>query len=206
MYTAIMINDGTGRFRIRLLPRIPNASGNPQIGLPSVYMNARPRTIVMSASVTMKGVILNLVMNSPATEPDAIPVNTPQQSAAAKPSAGGSGDLSTLVAITPLSATRAPTERSIPAVRITNVIPAPMMAVIYVGSETLRMLSAVKKNGESCEKSMISMRSAIPIPNSPVILASPLASERGPASTGMVRLGALSGGKEHHLFLGRLVA
>src|ERR1044072_9488366 len=99
MYTAIMISDGTGRFRIRLLPRRLHSSGNPQIGLPSVYMNASPRTIVMSASVTIKGVILNLVMKRPAREPDAIPVNTPQQRAAAKPRAGGSGDLSTLVAI-----------------------------------------------------------------------------------------------------------
>src|SRR5258706_13269119 len=140
-----MMRDGTGTLRILLLPRKPNTSGNPQIGLPSVYMKAAPRTIVISASVTMKGVILNFVMKTPAIDPESTPARSPHRIAAENARAGGIGDFNTLVATTPLNATSAPTDRSIPAVSITNGIPAAMIAVIDVWSETLRILSAVKK-------------------------------------------------------------
>ena len=91
------------------------------------------------------GVILNFVMKTPAIEPESTPARSPHKIAAENARAGGIGDFNTLVATTPLNATSAPTERSIPAVSITNVIPTAMIAVIDVCSETFRILSAVKK-------------------------------------------------------------
>src|ERR1041385_1887830 len=201
-----MTRDGTGTLRILLLPRNPNSSGNPQMGLPSVYMKAAPRTIVMSASVTMKGVILNLVMKTPAMEPESTPASNPHTIAAENARAGGSGDFNTLGATTPLNATSAPTERSIPAVRITNVIPTAMIAVIDVWRETFRMLSAVKKEGESCEKRSISARRAMPIPNSPVIFAKSLPGVPALTSSGIRYLMALPGRERHDFFLCRFGA
>ena len=79
------------------------------------------RSIVIDASVTMNGAMLNLVMQNPANAPESAPTAIPA------------------------NATSEPTERSIPPVSITNVIPAAIMAVMEACSETFSKLSGVKK-------------------------------------------------------------
>src|SRR5713101_4517251 len=169
-YTAIMKIVGMGIAKILPLPRTLNCSGNPQTGLPSVYMYDAPRQTVISASVTMNGVIANFVTNVPAIAPELMPMTTPEIAASGRSSAKGISNFNTLVVTTPVNATSAPTERSIPDVRITNVIPTAMIAVIDVCRETLRMFSDVKKYGERKENNTISARRAMVIPNLPATL------------------------------------
>jgi len=157
---------GIGMLKILPLPKRLKSSGNPQIGLPSVYIYDAPRQIVINERVTIKGVILNRVINNPATVPEHIPIDNPANNASGKEISKGMLSFNIDVAITPLNATIAPTDRSMPAVRMTNVIPAAIIAVMEVWSVTFSILSAVKKYGENKENKIISKNNAMVIPNS----------------------------------------
>ncbi len=143
--TATMMIVGTGTPAALAPASAANPSGRSQIGRPSVKRNAAPRQMVISASVAMNGVMLTLVMSTPAAAPEKAPIPSPARRAAGRATASGTCQCSRAVVMTPVKATTDPTERSIPAVRITKVIPAAMMAMIDVWRETLRMFSGVKK-------------------------------------------------------------
>ncbi len=157
---------GIGTPSSRPLPRMLNTSGNSQIGRPSVYTNAMPRHTVINASVTMKGVMLYRVMRAPATAPDNAPAVSPTRTASGNETVIGSCSFSTSVVRMPASARSEPTDKSIPPVRITNVIPAAIIAVMETCKETLRRLSVVRKYGERNEKTRSSTTNAMPIPSS----------------------------------------
>ena len=77
----------------------------------------------------------SMVMRSttmPAIPPESAPNARPRNTASGSPKASGRPSFSVAVATIPDRATTEPTDRSIPAVRITNVIPAAMIAVIDV--------------------------------------------------------------------------
>src|SRR3972149_2122155 len=130
--TTSMMMVGMGISAIRPRASTANPSGSSQMGRPSVTTNAAPRQIVIRASVTMNGVMRNFVTKMPA----APPVNTPNINPAPMPSGyaimGEKSSFNTTVVTTPANATTEPTERSIPAVRMTNVIPTAMIAVMEV--------------------------------------------------------------------------
>ena len=96
----------------------------------------------------MKGATEKRVTNSPAIAPDKAPKARASRTPSAIPAAGGRPVLSVEVTTIPATATTDPTDRSIPEVRITNVIPAAMIAVMEAWSETFRRFSAVKKCGD----------------------------------------------------------
>src|SRR5690348_16323745 len=158
----------------------------------------------MSARVTMKGVIRNFVTKRPARRPETAPAPMPASAAAGKRIPSGSPLFRQLVVTTPVNATSAPTERSIPPVRMTNVIPAAMIAVIDVCRVTLRMLSAVKKYGERSAKRRISSPSAAAIPNSETNAAILVRGE--PSEGGMPLLQDAARREGHDPLLGGLAA
>jgi len=93
----------------------------------------------------MNGATLKRATSKPAMPPDVAPNASAATIASGKPIPRGSPALSVAVATMPESATTDPTDRSIPAVKMTNVMPAAMIAVIDACSDTFRRLSAVKK-------------------------------------------------------------
>ena len=62
--------------------------------------------------------------------------------------------------MTPVSATVEPTERSMPLVRMTKVMPMPRMPYMATWRSTLRRLAGLRKNGEMNEAAMMSTISA----------------------------------------------
>jgi len=109
-----------------------------------VRKNNRSGIRVIRASVTMNGVMRNFVTKMPA----APPVNTPNINPAPMPSGyaimGERSSFNTTVVTTPANATTEPTERSIPAVRMTNVIPTAMIAVMEVPWDEVHLYGVVK--------------------------------------------------------------
>jgi hypothetical protein len=94
MNVRTMIIVGTGTASNRPVPRNANPAGSSQTGRPSVQTNAAPRQIVIVASVTINGAMLNLVMQNPAKAPESEPTATPAPIAArANPAAGGKAGL-----------------------------------------------------------------------------------------------------------------
>jgi hypothetical protein len=115
------------------------------MGMPLVRIRATPLVTDMAARVTMKGLIFILEINRPLNIPTAVPAAKPKQT-----------DISTdnpecrAKAIqTPLSATIAPTDKSIPLVQMTNVIPTEIITSKALWSRMLRQLSQVIKNGDA---------------------------------------------------------
>ena len=108
----------------------PNAMKNgsdvkPLIGRPLLYTSVAPRKIVIVAKVAINGATLPYVMMSPLAAPSAIPIR--QQSAMLMT---GSMPLLIMPAINAVeSANSEPTERSIPPVRMTKVMPKEISAL-----------------------------------------------------------------------------
>lgn len=131
---------GIGIPRKSPLPRNLNPELNPDIGIPSVNPSVKLLAIAIIASVTMKGCILPFDIIIPFIVPIAAPTNKPT----IIPSIGFPA-LTILDIITALSANVDPTDKSIPPVIITSVIPNPIIDIIEVCLNMLDMLYMLKK-------------------------------------------------------------
>ena len=107
----------------------------------------------------------------PQTTPTATLVRTAREIATPtdKPSI-----LSTVPATTAQSAVNEPTERSMPPIRITKVIPTARQTLIAIWVKMLLILPGVKKSGDSTEKVITRSSNAIAIPESRTNCCSPL--------------------------------
>ena len=124
---------GVGIGPIEPVPMKRNSSGKPVIGLPPVNTSASPLAIVIIPSVVTKGGTDALVMVAPLIRPQAAPT--------AKEAV-----------MTDDSARIEPTDKSIPAVRMTNVMPTAMMPLMVDWRRTLTILLTVKKRSERMVK------------------------------------------------------
>jgi len=140
--TATVIRIGTGIVRSSPWPSQRNSGGTPDTATASVVMFAMPRATLIVPSVAMNGVISATVIMKPLISPQTAPTAMPATIAM-----GIATWESTMsrVATTPAKAATAPTERSIPAVMITMVIPMATIAVTAVCVPTLRRLWEVRK-------------------------------------------------------------
>ena len=109
-------------------PKERKAETNPLMGWVLVYTCAMPRAMLIVPSVTTKGVTLPLVITRPLSQPQQ---RTDQQRGGDDQRHGPAAVLETGDS-TPARANIEPTERSIPAVRITKVMPTAMIPWIEV--------------------------------------------------------------------------
>src|SRR5688572_9629859 len=105
--------------------------------------------------VVMKGGILPAVVTRPFTVPSAVPTAAPASAA----SGTGTPWASRSAVQRPLSASRDPTDRSMPPEMITKVSPMPRMALMDDCWVTFRRLSALRKCGEATPSSTTSAAS-----------------------------------------------
>jgi hypothetical protein len=104
-----------------------------------VVASTAPRTAVIIASVTMNGGSRTFATSAPLARPRSVVAPTPA-------STDGSAPMPDNAAVmTPAAATSAPTERSIPPVRITNVIPSATSPGMLVWRRTFTRFSGVAK-------------------------------------------------------------
>jgi hypothetical protein len=104
-----------------------------------VAASAAPRAAVSIASVTTKGWMRALAITSPLTRPSSAAVPTPPSSATAVPLPAS------FAATIPATASSAPTDRSIPPVRMTKVIPSATRPSMLFCRSTLSRFSGVPK-------------------------------------------------------------
>src|SRR5207302_4979103 len=155
--TRTMMITGTG-----IPPRSPppsqsNAGPRSLIGRPPVYTSVAPRAIVSIARVTMNGATRPLATARPFTTPNPAPAASP----ARRLNANGTPPFSAPAMIAPARASSEPTDRSIPAVRMTKVIPAAMIALMETCRATLSRFSAVRNEGESSARAATSVTNAM---------------------------------------------
>jgi hypothetical protein len=105
----------------------------------------------MVANVTIKGWRFQWAM----IKPLAIPINNPMVKAPATATIMGCPEPIKYAPIAPENAKVDPTDKSIPPVRITNVIPAAMIALIEVCRSTLNMLDPVRNRSLNNDITMI---------------------------------------------------
>jgi len=117
---------GIGIGPMNPVPMKRNTCGRPVIDRPCVYVSASPRAITSMPSVVIKGGMCSLVMITPFTRPSTPPTASPATNA----SGTGTSDWSRLAVMTVERASTEPTERSMPPVRITYVMPMAMMPLI----------------------------------------------------------------------------
>src|ERR1700730_18651018 len=128
---------GTGTNRKLPLPHQRSPGANPLIGEPSPTTKVAPRQTVIPPRVTTKGGTFSRVIASPCNQPqiNPTPVATTKATNQAQPpkAIGSSGTarespvpLRTAAPLIAEKARIAPTDRSIPAGRITRVIPTAM--------------------------------------------------------------------------------
>ena len=147
---------GTGRPATTPAPGRRKAGGNPVIGAPPVYMKDSPRASPIMPRVAMNGGSRSLAVNSPLTHPSAAPA------ARAQPHASGAGnpDFAAEAATSEESASTLPTDRSIPPVRMTTVMPSETTPMIDDCRSTFSRLATVKKRPSSDPASSISPASS----------------------------------------------
>ncbi|MNI71175.1 hypothetical protein D3C73_1270340 [compost metagenome] len=110
-----------------------------------MYTSVNPRKIVMVASVAINGAILPLVIISPLTIPMSPPAKQPTTIAKI-----GSHPDNIRLAVNALDSARIePTDKSIPPVRITKVIPKAISALIATCLSRFRILRGSIKLGFS---------------------------------------------------------
>ena len=140
-----------GRPRSAPRPSHMNASGNWATDSPAVRRNATPRAISITASVTMNEGIRNIVTirpeNRPETAQTAIPANEASTIVSVLASRPPNRSTSN-AAHTDDSAIKLPTERSMPPVIMTIVMPMAMIALTAVWLATLIRFAAVRKFGQ----------------------------------------------------------
>ena len=126
-------------------------------------MKAKPLAIVIIARVTTKGGIRKRVMKKPLKAPRNAPRSKPIMMPRGTPMLGEGGErmvkwaivipfFITPVQMTAAKATIEPTERSIPAVMMTKVIPTATIVLMEICLKTLRKLSIVRKFGAEMAK------------------------------------------------------
>ena len=122
-------------------------------GADSEKMNAKPFAINMTPRVTMNAGMLNSVTKPPVPKPMAaqarIPAALPSRNCVKEGSPPPSCWIVSAV-MTPLKAMRLPTDRSLPAVIMTIVMPMAMMATMEICLSTLSRLSRLRKFGHLC--------------------------------------------------------
>ena len=131
--------------------------------MPSVTIKARPRAMPIMPSVATNGGTRSFPMTTPFARPQAAPTSSPATRPGIRPPPCCPA-ISTLLRARPAhvsitmaetTVTRAstdPTPRSIPAVRMTKVWPAPSMQMTAAWTVTWSKLSLVRKYGDSCAK------------------------------------------------------
>lgn len=145
--TIAMIHTGVGIPSGRPMPNQPNRSAlslKPVlIGLPLVYTMVTPRSSSIITRVAMKACTRPLATITPVTAPIAAP-----NARAAATATSALTSMPTIDAATaPVSASREPTDRSIPEVSMTSVIPTAIMALTEVCCRILNRLLTVKSWG-----------------------------------------------------------
>jgi len=121
------------------------------MGKPFVQSMVKPRAMVSMASVATNGGTLNLVMVQPLNKPISEPTISPasMQPNMVKPmyklaECSWMPLFNNPAAIAPQSASMEPTERSIPAISITMVMPTEMQMFTDICRITFQVLSTVK--------------------------------------------------------------
>ena len=114
------------------------------IGEPFVYTRITPRSNVIIPRVEINGGIPQTDTKNPFTAPQAIPTVRDTATATAVLPV----DASTPEASTPDNPRIEPTERSIPPVKITNVIPHPTIPATVICLKTLNRFVTLKKLGD----------------------------------------------------------
>src|SRR5439155_9134876 len=123
-------------------------SEKPEMGRPCVNRSAAPRAMLIMPSVAMNGGRRPIEIKTPLPIPHTRPTDNPIVNAS-----GIDRPAARLLAITtPENARTEPTDRSIPAVIITNVIPAATTAIIEVCSAILSRFETVRKYGERIQR------------------------------------------------------
>ena len=117
---------------MRPRPSQANPAGSSGIDRPSESRNASPLAIIIIPSVTMNGGSRNSVISTPLRDPAAahrlVPTSAASTIAAGPACAPPPQSRSSRAVLTDDSATSDPTERSIPPVTITSVIPIAISA------------------------------------------------------------------------------
>ena len=155
-----MSGTGTGTPSRRPVDSQRRASLKPEIGRPSVNSSDAPRATLIIPSVAMNGGSFPRVMSSPLRSPHSELVSRPASTA----NGTGQSACSRLAITTPDSATSEPTERSIPAERITNVMPTAITAFMDVCSITLSTFETVRKKGERKDSNAHSRNNPASVP------------------------------------------
>src|SRR3990172_9098960 len=159
--TSSVMIAGTGIPEASPAPSHENAAPRSLIGRPSVYTSVSPRAIVRVASVAMNGATLPYATAMPLTAPNPVPTASPASNA----TASGAPPFNTPASTAPAMARTEPTDRSIPPVRITNVMPAAMIALIETWRVTLSRLPTVRNDGDSTVSAAINNTMAAGSPN-----------------------------------------
>lgn len=134
-------------------PRKRKLAGKPLIVDPPVMPRARPRATASIPRVTTKDGSPPKALMTPFTEPTRAPARRANttESAGLRPMVTMNCPVSTLT-----SATTDPTERSMPPIRMTKVIPTLMMRPSPIWRPTTVRLPAVKKYGDAIERKITS--------------------------------------------------
>ena len=152
---------GMGIWKISPVAKNRNDGENPEMGLPFEYNRAAPRATLIIPRVEIKGGSLPNVIKRPFTKPQPSPTANPLIMAIGM----GSPVCKTLASTTPEKAKIDPTERSIPAVMITKVIPTAMIALIAVCWAIFSKIEIVKKYGVRIHSTTTSTINPNNVPN-----------------------------------------
>ena len=144
---------------------VVSRSGTPRTSIPPVISRADPRAMPSVPRVTISGGTLALVTSTPLRTPQAVPATSPAASPgriAPQPSPPTASI--TLAAITPEKTSTDPTDRSIPAVMITYVMPTARTSSTAASVKMLRAFDVETKLSYSrVPKTMISPARIRPI-------------------------------------------
>ena len=131
---------------VRRSRRCRAAAGPIGTGLPFVIVIVTPRAMTSMPRVMMNGCRRPFVMPSPFSAPTSAPAASAASTASGQTTPRGHERGAALIAAKP---TIDPTDRSIPAVRMTNVMPTPMIPTMDAWRATLARLLIVRKAGDS---------------------------------------------------------
>src|SRR5471030_122030 len=130
--TTAISQTGVGIPSGRPIPNQPNTSATSLkpvlIGLPLVYTMVIPRSSNIMTSVAINACTLPLATIIPVTAP----IPAPSASAPATATSAFTSSPTIEAATAPVSASKEPTDKSIPDVRITSVMPTAIMALTDV--------------------------------------------------------------------------
>src|SRR5437660_7769869 len=128
------------------------------MGRPPVYIKASPRPTYIIARVMIKGGMPPRLMPRPLVSPAAVPIPSPTTINAKMPKRWKDATKTTT------SPTIDPTERSMPAVMITKVMPRAMMPVMEICLSTFKIFVGRRNTGERNAATKTSMRNAMRTP------------------------------------------